>query len=494
MLSSITLQRYIKKCEDVLVSGSISEAKDLQHEIISVLGSDLDGLKRGLTNYSAIGAFSSSNGKTVVVGDEVDYIKDIKTLLNRLQVELEKSSDMRSMLSAFPTETLVLHKQNGTNISVEALVDKGKITSDDTEVIIEEGDIFERILPHDAKEYYRVIDRGFYKGDHGIPNHYQCDVERITQRTAEEALTVPAQEDKPHKVFISHSSKDADYVSAFVSLLETLGLQEDEIICSSVPPYCIPLNNKVYEWLVNEFQQCELHVVYALSKDYFQSAASLNEMGAAWAMKQKWTGILMPGFSFAEINGCIDRTQIGIKLDDPDRRTLNFRLGELKDILSEEFGLRHMSSAVWDRKRDEFLEKIDAITIQKAHDGEQEETLNTEPVVGQNDVGHIPVEPAFLLVYASVSDGRIIRTVTLGNPPQISAGGKQFMSENTQREYAHWQEALDMLIQWGWVRATGKKGEVYELTGTGYDKADWLKDAMHINTDKEPIDELKEYK
>ena len=74
MLSSITLQRYIKKCEDVLVSGSISEAKDLQHEIISVLGSDLDGLKRGLTNYSAIGAFSSSNGKTVVVGDEVDYI------------------------------------------------------------------------------------------------------------------------------------------------------------------------------------------------------------------------------------------------------------------------------------------------------------------------------------------------------------------------------------------------------------------------------------
>lgn len=71
--------------------------------------------------------------------------------------------------------------------------------------------------------------------------------------------------DKTHKIFISHSSKDADYVEVFVDLLETLGLQEDEIICSSIPPYCIPLDNKVYDWLVNEFQRSDLHIIYALS-------------------------------------------------------------------------------------------------------------------------------------------------------------------------------------------------------------------------------------
>ena len=40
--------------------------------------------------------------------------------------------------------------------------------------------------------------------------------------------------DKPHKLFISHSSKDVDYVEAFVGLLEILGLRDEEIICSSV--------------------------------------------------------------------------------------------------------------------------------------------------------------------------------------------------------------------------------------------------------------------
>ena len=59
---------------------------------------------------------------------------------------------------------------------------------------------------------------------------------------------------KPHKLFISHSSKDVDYVEAIVGLLEILGLRDEEIICSSVPPYCIPLGNKVYECLLMNFR------------------------------------------------------------------------------------------------------------------------------------------------------------------------------------------------------------------------------------------------
>ena len=41
---------------------------------------------------------------------------------------------------------------------------------------------------------------------------------------------------------------------------------------------------------------------------------------------------------------------------------------------------------------------------------------NDKLVVGQDDVGNIPVESAFLLVYAADGDGQIIKTRTLSSP------------------------------------------------------------------------------
>lgn len=66
------------------------------------------------------------------------------------------------------------------------------------------------------------------------------------------------------------------------------------------------------------------------------------------------------------------------------------------------------------------------------------------------------------------------------------------MSDNSKRESAKWVEALDRLIEWGWVKSLGYKGEIFELTRTGYNKADGLKEGMGIDTSKDPLDELKE--
>ena len=63
---------------------------------------------------------------------------------------------------------------------IEALIEPKKIFIDDASVLIEEEDIFERNLPNGAVERYRVLDRGFYKGMHGIPDHYQVSVEKTT--------------------------------------------------------------------------------------------------------------------------------------------------------------------------------------------------------------------------------------------------------------------------------------------------------------------------
>lgn len=116
-----------------------------------------------------------------------------------------------------------------------------------------------------------------------------------------------------------------------------------------------------------------------------------------------------------------------------------------------------------------------------------------QPVVGQDDVGNIPVDSAFLLVYAADGDGQILKIQTLSSPAQIFTSGKQFMADDSKRESARWTEALDRLVEWGWVKAVDYKGEIFELTGTGYSKADWLKENMEIDTSREPLDELKEF-
>lgn len=91
---------------------------------------------------------------------------------------------MFSMLSNFPTEQVRIIKQDSSVIeNIEALVDREVVHIENVSINIEEGDIIERTLPTGSKEQYLVIDRGFYRGMHGIPSHYEVKVEKQTAYT-----------------------------------------------------------------------------------------------------------------------------------------------------------------------------------------------------------------------------------------------------------------------------------------------------------------------
>lgn len=293
-------------------------------------------------------------------------------------------------------------------------------------------------------------------------------------------------EEREKKIFISHATKDKEYVSAIVNLLESLGFREDEIICSSIPPYCVPLDNNVYDWLVNEFQHCDLHMIFALSRTYYSRPVCLNEMGAAWAMKHKWTAILLPGFGFNEIAGCIDPAQVSIKLDDEDRDTLNFRLGELKDNLITEFGLRTISPALWEKKRNEFLKRIEEVIQRKSQEEpEEESTPSTTKVTLEKDEG-------VLLVYASADpSGQIMMINSISRSgPSISTHDWEFNSEDTAREAARWKGALEKLERYGLVEAASYKRQVFTVTDQGYKVAELAKEKWSIDTSKNPDEYL----
>lgn len=162
---------------------------------------------------------------------------------------------------------------------------------------------------------------------------------------------------KQPKIFISHSSDDKEQAKRFVTLLEQMGLNENQIFCSSVPGYDIGIDGDIFEGIKKQFTESELHVIYLLSDHYYESEVGLNEMGAAWIVQTKYTLILLPGFDFDQIKGVVNKNQIGIKLDN-SRDEVKDKLNQLYDNIVEKFKLQKKKQIVWEEKRDSFIDEI----------------------------------------------------------------------------------------------------------------------------------------
>lgn len=165
---------------------------------------------------------------------------------------------------------------------------------------------------------------------------------------------------KQKLIFISHSTKDSEYVASLVDLLRKIGFTDKDVFCSSYPGYGIPLGKNIYEFLKNCFKDYELFVLFVISKDnYYSSPASLNEMGAAWVQGAKSIPILLPGMSPAKLKGVVGPDSLAICLD---RDNVRYDLNSLKNDLLLYFGKQQINESAWEHDRDSFLESCFAIT------------------------------------------------------------------------------------------------------------------------------------
>lgn len=190
---------------------------------------------------------------------------------------------------------------------------------------------------------------------------------------------------KMKKVFISHSSGDKDYVEKIVELLTDIGMRSDQIFCSSIPGHGIPIGEDIYDYLRKEFVQNELCVIFVLSQNYYNSVPCLNEMGAAWVLQNKYYAILLPGFSFSEIEGAVNPRKIALKLDD-DERELKEKLGELKRKFIDDYSLSTISDVKWEEKRDKFIKDILLISSTVTPREEERQSVEDDLILTEKGV------------------------------------------------------------------------------------------------------------
>lgn len=175
---------------------------------------------------------------------------------------------------------------------------------------------------------------------------------------------------KSPMVFISHSSKDKDFVEALVVLLEDLGMDSTNVFCSSIDGYGVGLSQDIFETLRSLFNEHNLFVIFIHSPRYYKSPVSLNEMGAAWVLKTDFCSFLTSDMEFSNMSGVVNDSKISIKVNNNDAPA---RLTELKDKLIALFGLKNIDAIKWERKRNAFLDRVNTIIkVAKPVDVEKE--------------------------------------------------------------------------------------------------------------------------
>ncbi|ARD45293.1 toll/interleukin-1 receptor domain-containing protein [Colwellia sp. PAMC 21821] len=163
----------------------------------------------------------------------------------------------------------------------------------------------------------------------------------------------PLNDEKPlTKVFISHASADADVVEEVVELLETIGLESNQIFCTSFEGYGIDLGENFLDKIKEELSSDSL-VIFILSENFYKSPVCLCEMGATWVLAKEHIPMIIPPLDYSDVKGVIPLSQ-GLKINE------TLKLNSLKDKIENDFSLSNsMSSSTWERKRDRIVARIE---------------------------------------------------------------------------------------------------------------------------------------
>lgn len=188
-------------------------------------------------------------------------------------------------------------------------------------------------------------------------NQYIEDIEEEVLPDESNQSLVTNSESTASKVFISHASADAGIVEEIVELLESMGLDSNQIFCTSFEGYGIDLGEDFLASIKNELQS-DVLVLFVLSKNFYNSPVCLCEMGAAWVLSKNHIPILIPPLDYSDVKGAIPLTQ-GLKINEP------LKLNLLKEKIETLFGLTdRLMMSTWERKRDRAVARIEnAISV-----------------------------------------------------------------------------------------------------------------------------------
>ena len=258
------------------------------------------------------------------------------------------------------------------------------------------------------------------------------------------------------KIFISHSSRDAEITKALVRLLQkSMRLSNKDILCSSVDGYKLPAGASTDETLRIEVHGADL-LIGLLTPGSLRSLYVSFELGARWGINKPMIPLLSSGATVNHLEGplaginalsCDNESHVNQLVEDAARY--------LSIIPENTSGLI-----------EEVKNLIDISSVEKDVTDDTDEP-------GINDLLS-PKEQA-LLLYASEDKSGAITHLKLQGGEIVSVGGQQLNDASSKRDAAEWVTAIKRLEDLGLVEDDSGNRNYYELTGDGYAAADLVR-------------------
>ncbi|WP_419238680.1 toll/interleukin-1 receptor domain-containing protein [Photobacterium leiognathi subsp. mandapamensis] len=168
--------------------------------------------------------------------------------------------------------------------------------------------------------------------------------EALSEKVLETEATI-------NKVFISHASKDAEVVEEIIELLEAIGVESNQIFCTSFEGYGIELGENFLDAIKNELSSDSM-VLFVLSENFYASPVCMCEMGAAWVLSKEHIPLVVPPLTYSDVKGVLPLTQ-GMILTDA------MKLNSFKEKIEKTFNISNkLSFSTWERKRDRVCNRL----------------------------------------------------------------------------------------------------------------------------------------
>ena len=168
--------------------------------------------------------------------------------------------------------------------------------------------------------------------------------------------------ESPVRIFVSHSSRDANLAKAIVTLLKSsLDIKRREILCSSLESYSLPLGQNIATVLKEELTGKKVLILGLITKSSMRSNWVLFELGAAWALEHLTIPILGPDADWSDVPEPIQGNG-GMKFDDSDK------LSHLIDTVAKSLGITPESHSAISAEVKTYLSAAEAISKEYMQD------------------------------------------------------------------------------------------------------------------------------